>query len=255
MLLVEKDKVYKALGLFIVIFMALSMIAAAALYVQSDSSSSSGATPDTLPQAQASSFDYNVSFQTKSVKDAGTLKLATITSIVDKAAVDAAVLKVAGVSKVTSSFSKTSPDSTNWFYVATITLKTGSSAETVANAVFDLNEFDQSQRAAFGALKVIVISAPASTIIHNTDLNIDRNFSFESTTLSALAQLATQPGDDLLIFGTMTVQGKTALSMSLSEEKNLTQEKMLQEYITQMSTDTNSQVVIDSNSVVSDANN
>jgi len=242
----ENSTILKIVAIFIVVFMALSMIAAGLLYVENPSSSNpqSGST-DTLPEPTASTFTYNVSFDANALKALDSIKIAPYTASADKAAIDSAILKIEGVSRVSSQFKKPALDSNVWYYIADISLKKNADSADIAQKIFDYNLFDQSKRFEFFAAKYMTISAPASTMIHNTDLNIDRNYSFDSTTLSALANLSTTPGDNLIISGTIQLQGKTVLSLSLAEERNLTKEKLF---------DSNS-IIIDANSLVTDSNN
>ncbi|MCX6803223.1 MAG: hypothetical protein NTY48_01480 [Candidatus Diapherotrites archaeon] len=244
----KKDNMLKLLGIFVVVFMAGSM-AAAVLYSDKDNSSSNNNnTVDTLPEPQTSEFNYTVSFDANALKELGTVKLVAFTSVLDKELIDNAVLSKGKVSKISSKFVKESLDSNDWMYLADLSFKKNSLSAVAIAEIFDINYFNSARRTDFGAAKYITITAPKYLILHNSDLNIDRNFPLENNVLSALAGLNTTTGDNLIISGKMTVNGKVIVSVELSEQRNLTQEKILNDSAAQ-NIDLNS-IIIDSNSPV-----
>jgi hypothetical protein len=235
----------KIVAILIVAFMAFSMIAAGLLYVQTPSKSNNQNPGDsTLPEPTGTPFTYNVSFDSNAIKELDSIKVAPFTISSDKASIDSAIMKIDGVARISSQFKKPALDANEWYYIADISLKKSADSTGVVQKIFDLNFFDQSKRIEFFAAKYITILPPPYVMLHNTDLNIDRNYSFDSTTLSALANLSTSAGDNLVISGSIQLQGKTVLSLSLAEERNLSKEKFI---------DTNN-IIIDTNSLVVDVN-
>ncbi|VVB76211.1 Uncharacterised protein [uncultured archaeon] len=214
----DSAKTVRLVGIIVAVVMALSMVSFAFIYV--DRSGTNTGTGNDLPQATDKPFDYTLSFETTALKDLGSMKIALMTSSTDKTIIDSAVLKIDGVSKVTSQFKKSNLDANDWVYLADIVLKKNTDASGVAVKIIDLNYFDSTQ--GFDARKQITVSAPAWVILKNTDLNIDRNFSFTTTTLPTLAMIGTAAGDKLQVDGTITVQGAAINALSLYETINLT---------------------------------
>jgi hypothetical protein len=239
----ETHNIIKIFAIVIVAVMAFSMLAAGLLYAKNDTSSGTDTT-NNLPTPSATPFTYNVSFDANALKELGTIRLSANTALSDKQSIDAGVLNVAGVLKVNSQFRKTALDANDWYYIAEVSLKKNTAPIPVVQNLFDLNYFEQDKKSGFFAAKYITISAPSSVMLHNTDLNIDRNFSFDSQTLSALAGLNTSPGDRLGITGTVTIAGSAVTALSLVEEINKTQQPVF---------DTN-QLVIDTNTLPKDKN-
>lgn len=243
----ETSKILKIFAIVIVIVMAFSMIAVGYLWLENSpaQNNNAGNGTDNLPTPSATAFTYTVSFDANALRDVGTLKIGAYTSVLDKSAIDSSILKVDGVSKVLSQFTKTSQDSNAWVYLADVTLKKNGDALLAANSILDLNYFDQSRKSDFLAAKYITVSAPPWVMLHNSDLNIDRNFSFPSPTLSAISSLTTSAGDLLVVGGQLKLQGSSILSLSLTEQQNLTQAPRV--------IDTNS-FTVDTNAPVVDAN-
>ncbi|MFA6065531.1 MAG: hypothetical protein WCW44_06115 [archaeon] len=247
----DKSTMVKGLGIFILVVMAFSMIAGAFLMADRGSNPDQTTDPNTnLPEPNATVFSYSMSFDANAVKDLSSIRVGAITSVLDKASIDAKVLKVDGVSKVSSQFKKTTPDANDWVYLADVALKKTADAQSVASAIGDLNVFDKNQ--GFDAMKLITISVPSSIMLHNVDLNIDRNYSFPSTTLSTLAQMSTTAGDELLVSGSIQLQGSAVISLNLIEEQNLTKQKLYEEFLRQMQIDQNKP--IDTNASNNDLN-
>jgi len=247
----DNSTMVKTFGIIILIVMAFSMIAGA--FLMADRGNTPDATVDpnaeVLPEPNATTFNYTLTFDANVIRDLGSIKFGAMTSSIDKPSIDAKVLKVEGVSKVTSQFSKLSPDANDWVYLADIVLKKNADAQTVASAVGDLNAFDKNQ--GFDAMKRITISVPTSVMLHNVDLNIDRNFPFTSTTLSALAQMSTVSSDEITVSGSIQIQGSAIVSLNLVEQANKTSAKLYEEYLQQITQDQNT--IIDTNTPL-DAN-
>lgn len=215
----DKARMVQIIGFALVIIFVFSMIAGGVLYA--NNGDSSGNTTQPLPQSTDSAFNYTISFNGTLTKDLSSIRFGGMTSELNIAKIDSQVLKVDGVSKVTSTFNKTSFDANSWIYLAEITLKKNADPKIVTQSISDLNVFDKSQGTQ--GMKNIVITFPKYVIIHNVDLNIDRNFEMPKTILSALANINSQVGDELTVGGQMTAQGKEILSIELVEQENLTQ--------------------------------
>jgi len=215
----DSKKTVRIVGIIVAVVMALSMISFALIYV--DRQPTGTDTTNTLPVATDKPFNYTLSFEATALKDAGAIKIALMTSNSNKALIDLAISKIEGVSKVTSQFKKNSLDSNDWVYLADITLKKNTDIVSTITKMLDVNYFNAA--GGFDARKQITVSAPSWVMLKNTDLNIDRNFSFTTTTLPALASIGTTTGDKLQIDGTITVQGSAINALSLYETVNLTQ--------------------------------
>lgn len=243
----DNKTIVKYLGILVLVVMAFSMLAVGMLSANNNSNDNS---TDPLPQAKDNPFDYTLSFSTNPIKDLSSARLGGLTSETNKSLIDSAVLKVEGVSKVTSQFRKTSLDANNWVYLAELSVKKGFDVVSVAKNISDLNFFEKGN---FEAMKYMTINVPSSVMLHNIDLNIDRNFSFPTATLSSLVNTSTVSGDEIIVNGQITVQGSAILSLELIESKNVTQENALQDYLNQIQSDQNSSVQVDQNTLV-DAN-
>ena len=237
----DSAKMTRIAGIVIVIVMAISMVSFAYIYVDRDNTNSGN--DNELPQATDKPFDYTISFEATALKDAGAMKIALMTSSSDKMLVDLAVSKIEGVSKVSSQFKKNTLDANDWVYLADITLKKNTDFAFVVTQMLDINYFDATQ--GFNARKQITVSAPAWVMLKNTDLNIDRNFSFTTTTLPALAMLKTTPGDKLQVDGTITVQGSAINALNLYETINLTQDVS-----TDLNVPTDANIPVDTNAPI-----
>ena len=248
----DNSTMVRALGIIILVVMAFSMIAGAFLMADRGSNPDQTVDPNAnnLPEPNASTFNYTLTFDANAIRDLSSIRFGAMTSSLDKTSIDSAVLKIEGVSKVSSQFRKTTPNATDWVYLADISLKKNTDPQTVASAIGDLNSFDKNQ--GFDAMKLITISVPTSVMLHNVDLNIDRNFSFPSTTLSALAQMNTKSSDELVVSGSIQLQGSAIISINLLEQENITNTKLYEELLQQMQADQN--VPIDTNTPAQDIN-
>jgi len=216
----KNNKILKWFGLFIVAVMALSMLAAGLLYRENDSSDTTADAADILANQNQATFNYEITFDTNTLKELNALRFAAKTSLTDKQAIDDAVLGVEGVSKISSKFVK-QPNETDWYYFAEVTLKRTSDTLAVSDAISLLEVFD-SEEGSFEAMKYMTIASPGKVSIHNTDLNVDRDFNFEVTTLSAIVSLETLPEDSITVSGTMTLKGNAIQSLDLLEQMNNT---------------------------------
>jgi hypothetical protein len=250
----DNSMTFKAIVIIFIVVMGFSMIAGA--FLMADRSNNSNPTTtdpnSTLPDPTATKFNYTLIFDSNAIKDLGSIKFAGMTNILDKSSIDSKVLKVAGVSSVTSQFKKTTQDANNWIYLADIVLKKSSDPSVVSQSIGDLNEFDKTQ--GFDAMKLITITVPASVMLHNVDLNIDRNYSFPTTTLSALAKMSTVAGDELVVSGSIQLQGTSISSINLIEEENKTQTKLYQEYLKQVQAQADLNKPLDTNLPIVDSN-
>ena len=233
----EKSEVVKYLGLFVFAVMALSMIAAVFIY-NPNTSTTTGEDP--FPQAQENTFTYSLSFDTRAIKELSAMRFAAVTSEPDKVLIDNMVFKTPGVSKVSSTFRKEKMDDNSWVYLAEITSKKDTDLSALANSIGDLNVFDKEQ--GFDSMKYISVSVPSSVMIHNTDLNIDRNYSFTTTTLSSIARQSTVINDEITVGGTIQLKGNVILALELVESVNKTQAAQMDELLKQMQIDENKSV-------------
>jgi len=230
----EKSEVVRYLGLFVFAVMALSMIAAVFIYNPNPTTTTG---EDPFPQAQENTFTYSLSFDTRAIKELSAMRFAAITSEPDKVLIDNIVFKTLGVSNVSSTFRKEKMDDNSWVYLAEITSKKDTDLSALADSIGDLNVFDKEQ--GFDSMKYISISVPSSVMIHNTDLNIDRNYSFTTTTLSSIARQTTAINDEITVGGTIQLKGNAILALELVEKLNKTQAAQMDELLKQMQIDEN----------------
>ena len=216
----EKQDIIKWFGIIIVIVMAASMFAIGTLYMEGDSSASSSS-QDLLPSdaLNASTFSYTLSFNTTALKELNSFRMIAETTELDKQAIDLAIEKVDGVSKVSSRF--TSASGGTWYYFAEVVLKRGSDPKTVSTAVLSLDFFSINPSSA-EAMKYMTISSSQVVELYNEDLNITRDYNFGSATLSSLVGMDTLPNDSITVEGTMSLQGATITALELTEKTNLT---------------------------------
>ncbi len=246
----QEEKV-KYLGIIILILMAFSMIAGIAISVITNPIETDNTTND-LPDPTATTFNYSLSFDANAIKDLSSFRTALVTSFEDKILIDTEVKKVDGVSSVNSQFRKDSTDSNSWIYLAEVTIKKTANLNEVLNGVYSVKYFDANADKL--AMKHMTINVPKNVMLHNTDLNIDRNYSFSSTTLSALTQINTMPSDELTVEGTIQLQGNAIVAIELIESMNKTeQDRLVKEWEAQM-VDSNQQLTIDTNNSNTDTN-
>ena len=239
----NKETIVKGLGLLILVIMALSMLAGAFLMADSRNSGSTNTTApveDSFPDSTATAFTYDITFDSNVLKELDSARFGAMTSEINKAGIDSNISKIEGVSKVASLFRKTQVDSNVWLYLAEITFKKGTDKKEIIAKISDLNFFDKTQGS--DAMKYITIKTPDFVLLHNQDLNIDRNFSFDTTemsTVSALVPLGTMPSNEITVSGQIRLQGKTVLSLELMESINLTQQKQWEEIMKNIQIDSN----------------
>ena len=251
MFLVEQQKLVKYLGIAILIIMAFSMIAGIGISVMNNPVETID-NSNNLPEPTATTFSYTLSFDANAIKDLSSFRTALMTSSEDKTLIDAELKKVSGVSTVSSQFRKDSADSNSWIYLAEVTIKKTASINDILTEIYSIKYFDANSDKI--AMKHMTINVPKSIMIHNTDLNIDRNYSFPATTLSALTNIITLPGDALTVEGTIKLQGSVISSIELIESVNKTaQDRMMKEWQAQIG-DLNQQIIVDTNTPVIDLN-
>ena len=137
------------------------------------------------------------------------------TTSIDKDEIDSLVSKVSGVSRVSSRLTKLA-DFEGWFYYAEVYLKKGVDSSIVAENILAIDLFSKDPSES-QVVKYMTISAPASVKLFNPDSNISRDYNFESTTVSALVDLATLPGDKISVTGTIKLIGKTITGLELKK--------------------------------------
>jgi hypothetical protein len=211
----EKETILKIGGIVIVAVMALSMLAVAFLYTDNDGSNN---TDGINTNPITSTFEYDISFNTTAIQNLNSFRMVAKTTQLDKQAIDLAVGRIEGIAKVNSQFRKT--DGAEWDYFAEISTKKNTDLGTIINAIYALEYFSSSEQV---VMKYMTISVPKEKIeLYNTELNITRDFNFESGTLPALVSIETLPGDMLSVSGKITLQGKTVLELALVESENQT---------------------------------
>lgn len=227
----EQSKLVKYFGIFVAVTMALSMIAGIGYMVMNDPVIQNN--NDNPQEPTATVFNYTLSFDANAIKDLSSFRTALITSFEDKALIDAEIKKIEGVSTINSQFRKESTDSNSWIYLAEVTIKKNASIEQILSGIYAIQYFDVNSDKI--AMKHMTINVPKSVMLHNEDLNIDRNYSFPSTTLSALTSIETIPGDTLVIDGTIQLQGSAITAIELVELENKSaQERFMSEYENQL---------------------
>jgi hypothetical protein len=221
---VEQTKMVRYFGILVAAIMAFSMIAGIGYMVLNDPIIQNNNNDNPL-EPTVSSFNYSLSFDANAIRDLSSFRVGLLTSLEDKAILDAEVKKVEGVSTVASQFRKDSTDSNEWIYLAEISVKKNAKLETVLEGIYAITYFKESSDKM--AMKHMTISVPKSVMLHNADLNIDRNYSFASTTLSALTNISTVAKDELVVTGSITLQGSVITAIELIESQNKTEENRL----------------------------
>jgi hypothetical protein len=234
---VEKSTIVKWLGIFVLIVMGASMFAAIFLYNPQNSTPSSDEDAFPVATSQDKQFSYSLAFDTNVLKELSLIKFAALTNLYDIGRIDSSVMKIQGVSKISSEFRKDSMDANEWVYYAEISLKKDADSASAAQSIFDLNYFNH--EAGYDARKYVSIAAPPSILIHNTDLNVDRNFVFTQSTLPALASLGTSINDELSVTGTIVLQGKAIIDLQVIEAVNKTRSKLYEDLVKQLQADQN----------------
>ncbi len=244
----KQNETVKLIGIIVLVVMAFSMVAGIAISVMNNPIQTNSSSNDNTLEPTATVFSYTLSFDANAIKDLSSFRTALVTSFEDKTLIDAQVKKIGGVSTVSSQFRKDSADANTWIYLAEITVKKGTSINDVLTGIYSISYFDSNSDKI--AMKHMTISVPSSVMLHNTDLNIDRNYSFPSTTLSALTGMSTLSGDELTVEGTIKLQGTVLNSVELLESVNKTaQARMIQEWQNQIN-DQNKIVTADGNTVI-----
>ena len=209
-----KESKMQKWGLVIVIVMAASMFALPFLYSGDDQPTDN--TPVDQSLTDGTTFTYTTTFDANVIKELNSIRFAVSTSVLDKTSIDQAVLKVNGIANIASEFRKN--DANTWLYVATATLKKNFSADEVINGIFDLSYFNGEQ----AAYKYVTINSPTQVLLQNTQLDLNRKFSFENATLSALVPLGTQIGDSISVDGTVKLQGNQITAAEFIQNSNNT---------------------------------
>lgn len=228
MVFINEEKRIRAFAVFVVTMMALSMVALI-LYVPPNPTNE-----DTPPEPIVSRYNYTLSFDSNVVRDIWIIKAFAFTDVFDKDAIDNHVLDINGVLKVSSQFKKESIDSVDWLYVAEIVVNRGSNIRRIVNDFLDINFFNKEKRDESGALKQMTIVAPKNLMIHNVDLNIDRNFSFETDSLPVWVNTDTSIGDELAVQGNMVMQNKDIIELLLVEVRNITTDRIIEQLMQQV---------------------
>ncbi|HNV00847.1 MAG TPA: hypothetical protein PKK60_00265 [archaeon] len=215
----NNNDLVKYVGISVAIIMVISTIGIGLLYGQDNNSSASTPSTEQLIDNKEE-FSYDISFETSALSELNALRLVILTTSVNKDEIDALVTKIDGVNRVSSRLTKLA-DFNGWFYYAEIYLKKGSDPSIVSNDVLAIDLFSQNPEDG-QIVKYVTVGAPTTVKLSNPDLNISRDYNFESTTVSALVSLDTLPGDSISVSGTIKLIGKAISGLELIEETNLT---------------------------------
>ncbi|NMA44604.1 MAG: hypothetical protein GX950_02225 [Candidatus Diapherotrites archaeon] len=215
----NNNDLVKYLGILIALVMLVSFIGFGLLYGNNINTSAIDTSTEQLVDNKEE-FSYNISFDTSALSEINALRLVASTTSIDKDEIDSLVSKVSGVSRVSSRLTKLA-DFEGWFYYAEVYLKKGVDSSIVAENILAIDLFSKDPSES-QVVKYMTISAPASVKLFNPDSNISRDYNFESTTVSALVDLATLPGDKISVTGTIKLIGKTITGLELIEESNST---------------------------------
>ncbi len=217
----EQQDIVKYGGIGIAVIMLFSMFAIGVLYMGKNDSPSDVPTP----AAPASEFTYATTFDSTVIKEASAINFVGVTTSMEKMIIDQAIEKISGVRAVSSNLQVLQDGKIGYF--AEISLKKDFSANDVFTQILEL-EFFSNEAGNFEARKYVTITLPKEEIdIYNSDLNIDRTYSFDSnifTTLTALVSMETLPKDEITITGTINLTGGLLTGYSLEEEINKTNE-------------------------------
>lgn|GEM_PF-1029112 len=209
------EKALKYMGILVAIIMIGSMFA---IVLYGSESSVPEASNEELTGGEE--FSYEVSFQGTVTRDLGAIRFATKTNIIDKEIVDKAVLGVEGVSRINSTFRK-STDDVNWYYFAEVYLKKNADPLTVVDLISEIDYFSKTPGES-QYVKYMTLSSPGKVQLLNKDLNITRDFNFDNTNLFVLAGINTAQNDEVSVFGTIRIIGNNVTFIELLEQENLT---------------------------------
>lgn len=210
----NNNDLVKYLGILIALVMLVSFIGFGLLYGNNINTSAIDTSTEQLVDNKEE-FSYNISFDTSALSEINALRLVASTTSIDKDEIDSLVSKVSGVSRVSSRLTKLA-DFEGWFYYAEVYLKKGVDSSIVAENILAIDLFSKDPSES-QVVKYMTISAPASVKLFNPDSNISRDYNFESTTVSALVDLATLPGDKISVTGTIKLIGKTITGLELKK--------------------------------------
>ena len=210
----KQENILKIGGIAIVAVMAFSMIAAAFIYVPEDS----GANTDGInTNPIVNSFVYDLDFSSTAIKELNSFRMVAKTSNLDKSQIDSAIQGMDGVSKVGSEFRNNANGV--WDYFAEITLKKTANLNDILNQIFELEYFTDGEKV---AMKYMTINSPGMLTLYNSELDINRNFEFTSTTLPALVSIETVSGDTISLNGSVTLRGMNITALEIIEASNET---------------------------------
>ena len=207
----EQETLMKTVGIAIVVVMAFSMIAVAFISTQNNPSTDSDGI-NTNPIIN--SFEYQLDFETTTIKELNSFRMVAKTSNLDKSQIDNAIQEMDGVSKVGSEFRNNANGV--WDYFAEITLKKTANLNDILNQIFELEYFVGTEKV---AMKYMTIASPGELILYNSELDINRNFTFTQTTLPALVFIETMPGDTISVGGSVTLRGVDITALELIENE------------------------------------
>jgi len=209
----DNAAIVKYLGIFIVLVMAVSMLAAAFLY---------GPQQETVPQnveltPETTEFTYQASFDTTVISELSFLNFKALTTEIDKTKIDSALSSIQGVSRVMSKFYKS--QSEKWIYDANIYLTRSTNSNEIKDQISDINYFSK-ELGEQEFTKKVTVSSPGKVELKNSQLNITRDYNFDGIILTALVYFETRPLDKISVNGTIILKGKDITFVELIESNN-----------------------------------
>jgi len=212
----EKDLFQKIIGIIIIIALAGSMLAAALIYLP-DNSNQQNVDPDLIPQNQPV-FNYTTSFETQIIQDLEAIKIIVETSEMNKSEIDYSIQKIEGISRIESS-QFISTGSEKWYYLAEINLRKNTNIKQIVEEIFSQQYFNGEKQ----AMKRVSISTPKEDInLVDSETNFSRKFQFDYATTFAIVSLDSLPNDNIIVEGTIRLQGNTITYIELMETENKT---------------------------------
>ncbi len=217
----EKAQLIKLLGAFVAVLMIISIFAVAFMYGSGPQDEVNTSVDQSL---QPSTFAYTIDFETQVLQELSALKFSALTTSLNIQEIDSAISGIEGVRKVGSQFQATGSE--QWVYLADITTKKGYSVEEIAKQISELEFFSGE----VNTIKYVTVSTPTEEVtITNETLGLDKNYLFETGTVSTMANINTMPGDNISVTGSISLQNNAIVTLELYEYFNMSQ--MLREQV------------------------
>ncbi len=208
------DTTKKWIGIFIIVAMAGSLIAGGLIYMDPDQDLFAPPIDNQL-ESTPSTFTYKINFDTTVLSELNSIRIAVQTDSININEINLAIRELDSVSRITQSqFVKYEEGQ---YYFAEIDLKRNTNINETFNQIKNLSYFNGFSE----AMKRVTISVPETTTIVNSDINIDRQYTFEYETSVALVNLTTMPNDQIKVSGEISLQANNIVSLELSEVENV----------------------------------